>query len=70
MIDNLVHLLAKSSYVRKQSRRKLCKYLRENSSFLKDDYWITRKIRCGYLGDLSDKKLLAYIDQVRRRKNE
>ena len=48
---------------RKRIRRRLCKYLRTYQNLV-TDRWLLRKIGGGWLGDLSDFKLIAYCQDV------
>ncbi len=49
-------------------RRKLCKILRENKHLFAKDMWMERKMRLGYLGDLSDRNLVSYTRAVYQNK--
>jgi len=69
---DLIESLEKCSKDRKLVRRRICKYLRDNQSYLKragwNDGWILGKIEGGYLGDLTDASLIDYAKLVERRK--
>lgn len=49
---------------RTETRRKLLRLLRENKHLFVNDNWIERKMRLGYLGDLSDSNLVFYARTV------
>ena len=65
MIRLLAENLERHSKERKRIRRKLCKYLRDNRQHLIDP-WIKRKVDYYYMSDVSDAKLLYYVNIVRR----
>ena len=56
--------LAHHSSSRKILRRQLCAKIREHKHLFEDDGWIRRKIIGGYLGDLSDDRLIDYCKKL------
>jgi len=64
-INNLMESLSFYSKQRKKIRRTLCNYLRANKTVVKD-HFLLRKIGGGWLGDLSDDKLISYCKEVKR----
>ncbi len=49
-------------------RAKLCKLIRENKHLFAKDEWMKKKMRLGYLGDLSDHNLVLYARTVYQNK--
>lgn len=50
---------------RKQMRRKLCRFIRENMNKGKyTDFWLQRKCDRNYLGDLTDPQLIYYVESI------
>jgi len=66
----LSQILEHHSRLRKRIRRQLCSKIREHKHLFIDDYWLYRKIIGGYLGDLSDKRLIKYCKKVQNLEEE
>ena len=49
---------------RKKLRRELLTYIREN--YTGDDGWLKFKIRRNFMGDLSDQKVIDYMEEMMR----
>ncbi len=64
--SGLMEALSMYSKERKTIRRILCAYLRKHRHVFRNDGWILRKITGGWLGDLTDYRLISYCKKVRR----
>lgn len=60
----LSQVLEHHSRIRKRIRRQLCSKIRQHKHLFRDDYWLYRKIEGGYLGDLSDSRLIDYCKKL------
>jgi hypothetical protein len=58
------------SRLRKKVRRQLCSKIREYKHLFDDDRWIRGKITGGYLGDLSDDRLIEYCKKIQHTEEE
>jgi len=60
-----IDTLKEISKERKQIRRKLCRFIRDNIDNKKfTDYWLQRKSDGRYLSDLSDSQLIHYVENI------
>ncbi len=64
--SGLMEALETYSKERKTIRRILCLYLRKHRHVFRNDGWILRKMNGGWLGDLTDYRLISYCKKVRR----
>ena len=65
MAEGLEH----HSSSRKILRRQLCAKIRQHKHLFEDDGWVYRKIENGYLGDLSDDRIIGYCNIIEREYN-
>lgn len=71
-IDYMIKILERIDNERKQVRRILFKFIRENVDCLPDSmgkFYLRRKIRGNWLGDLRDCNIIDYTNQIYRRLN-
>lgn len=66
MIASLVRNLETIRKDRIRTRRKLCKFLRDNKSSVHEG-WLQRKIDLRYLGDLTDSQLVDSVNKILKR---
>lgn len=62
--QEVVELLKFHSKERTKHRRELCKFLRRYRHKFKTDWWLLRKMNGGWLGDLTDKKIIEYCEKI------
>lgn len=64
---NLASELTRYSNGRRRVRRKICAKLREHKDMFEGNWWLLNKINNNYMSDLSDAKLIFYLEELRDR---
>ena len=69
MNNLLIERLQHHKTERTRIRKKLFKQMRKNKQYIKDG-WLLRKMELNYLGDLTDDKLIMYMQRIEKAKGK